>query len=127
MGYKVTLNQEEILKMDPIELAETLMAELNFVIPDEIVSKAGNKQAGETITKATAFQEFFMETETKAKLLKRKAKADKNKEEAERYMGIEDVCKTCKEATKIQIENVAKLMTLRRLELEEQKQNGNIT
>ena len=64
--------------------------------------------------------------EMKAKLLKRAAKTAKNKEEADRLLGIEDVYKACKEIAKVQIENVSKLMTLRRLDLEEQKQNGNI-
>jgi hypothetical protein len=127
MSYKVALNQKECLAMDPIELAEKLSAELDFEIPEEVESRKGNKIAGNTITKATAYVAYFTEMETKAKLLKRAAKAEKNKEEADRYMGIEDVFKACKEIAKANIENVAKLMTLRRLDLEEQKQNGNIT
>ena len=126
MSYNVSLNQKECLAMDPVELAELLTKELVFDIPEEVETKAGNKRAGETITKATAYMSYCTEMETKAKLLKRAAKAEKNKEEADRYMGIEDVFKACKEISKAHIENVAKLMTLRRLDLEEQKQNGSI-
>ncbi len=113
--------------MDPVELAELLYAEMSFDIPEEVETKEGNRRAGETITKATAYMTYCTEMETKAKLLKRAAKAEKNKEEADRYLGVEDVFKACKEISKANIENVAKLMTLRRLDLEEQKQNGNIT
>lgn len=127
MSYKVKLNPKDCLKMDPLELAELLANEMNFEIPDEMETKEGNKIAGNTITKATAYATYFMEMETKAKLLKRAAKAGKNKEETERYMGLEDVFKACKEISKAQIENITKLMTLRRLDLDEQKQNGNMT
>ena len=126
MSYKISLNQKECLAMDPLELAEKLALELNFEIPDEVETKEGNKIAGNTITKATAYLSYFTEMEMKAKLLKRAAKTAKNKEEADRLLGIEDVYKACKEIAKVQIENVSKLMTLRRLDLEEQKQNGNI-
>ena len=59
--------------------------------------------------------------------MKRAAKTNKNKEEADRLMGIEEVFKSCKEIAKMQIENVAKIMTLRRLDLDEQKNNGRLT
>jgi hypothetical protein len=123
MSYKVTLNAKECLKMDPIELADLMSAEMVFDIPEEVETKEGNIRAGNTITKATAYASYCTEMETKAKLLKRAAKAEKNKEEADRYLGIEDVFKACKEISKANVENVAKLMTLRRLDLEEQKQN----
>ena len=59
--------------------------------------------------------------------MKRTAKANKNKDEFDRLIGVEEVFKSCKEIAKMQIENVAKIMTLRRLDLDEQKNNGKIT
>jgi hypothetical protein len=127
MSFKVTLNQAQCLQMDPIELANLMMRELQFEIPTDVETKENQKIAAQTLTKATAYATYFTDMETRAKLLKRAAKNSKNKDEAERLLGIEEVFKSCKEIAKLQIENVAKIMTLRRLDLDEQKNNGRIT
>lgn len=127
MSFKVTLNQAQCLQMDPIELANLMMRELQFEIPTDVETKENQKIAAQTLTKATAYATYFTDMETRAKLLKRAAKTGKNKDEAERLLGIEEVFKSCKEIAKLQIENVAKIMTLRRLDLDEQKNNGRIT
>lgn len=129
MSYKITvsLNQAQCLAMDPIDLANAMMEELRFEIPENVETRENQKIAATTLTKATAFATYFTEMETRAKLMKRAAKAGKNKEEADRYLGVEEVFKSCKEIAKLQIENVAKIMTLRRLDLDEQKNNGRIT
>lgn len=127
MGYKISLNQANCLSMDPIELADKLSKEMVFAIPDNVETRENQKIAADTITKATAYATYFTDMETRARLLKRSAKASKNKDEFERLIGIEEVFKSCKEIAKMQIENVAKIMTLRRLDLDEQKQNGHIT
>jgi hypothetical protein len=127
MSYKVNLNVNECLAMDPLELAELLMREMSFEIPTDVETRENNKLASETITKATAYAAYFTDMETKARLMKRTAKANKNKDEFDRLIGVEEVFKSCKEIAKLQIENVAKIMTLRRLALEEQKNNDRIT
>ena len=129
MGYKITvsLNQAQCLAMDPIDLTNVMMEELHFEIPENVETRENQRIAANTLTKATAFATYFTEMETRAKLMKRAAKTAKNKEEAERYLGVEEVFKSCKEIAKLQIENVAKIMTLRRLDLDEQKNNGHIT
>ena len=127
MGYKVSLNQVNCLSMDPIELVEMLDKEMKFDIPDNVETRENQKIAADTITKATAFATYFTDMETRAKLLKRAAKASKNKEESERLLGIEEVFKSFKEISKMQIENIAKIMTLRRLDLDEQRNNGRLT
>jgi hypothetical protein len=127
MGYKISLNQKQCLGMDPLELAEMMSNEMKFVIPDNVETRENQKIAADTITKATAYATYFTDMETKARLLKRAAKANKNNDEYNRLIGIEDVFKSCKEIAKMQIENVAKIMTLRRLDLDEQKNNGRIT
>ena len=101
--------------------------EMQFDIPDNVETRENQKIASNTITKATAFAAYFTEMETKARLMKRAAKASKNKEEFDRLIGVEEVFKSCKEIAKLQIENVAKIMTLRRLDLDEQKNNSHIT
>ena len=113
--------------MDPIELVEMLDKEMKFDIPDNVETRENQKIAADTITKATAFATYFTDMETRAKLLKRAAKASKNKEESERLLGIEEVFKSFKEISKMQIENIAKIMTLRRLDLDEQRNNGRLT
>lgn len=127
MGYKISLNQQKCLAMDPLELAELMMQEMKFEIPDNVETRENQRIASNTLTKATAYATYFTDMETRAKLLKRAAKANKNKEEAERYLGVEEVFKSCKEIAKLQIENVSKIMTLRRLDLDEQKNNGRLT
>ena len=111
--------------MDPIELAKELGDEIKFDVPPNIETKENNKIATITITKATAYAAFFTDMETRARLMKRAAKASKNKDEFDRLIGVEEVFKSFKEISKMYIENVAKLMTLRRLDLEEQKNSGN--
>ena len=127
MSYKVSLNQKQCLGMDPIELAELIGQEMQFEIPDNVETRENQKIASNTITKATAYAAYFTDMETKARLMKRAAKVSKNKEEFDRLIGVEEVFKSCKEIAKLQIENVAKIMTLRRLDLDEQKNNGHIT
>lgn len=127
MGYRISLNQKQCLAMDPLELAEMMSNEMKFVIPDNVETRENQKIAADTITKATAYATYFTDMETKARLLKRAAKASKNNDEYNRLIGIEDVFKSCKEIAKMQIENVAKIMTLRRLDLDEQKNNGRLT
>lgn len=124
MGYKITLNPSECLAMEPIKLAELMGEEMKFDIPENVETKENQKRAANTITKATALASYFTDMETKARLMKRAAKAGKNKDEFDRLIGVEEVFKSCKEIAKMQIENVAKIMTLRRLDLDEQR-NGN--
>ena len=127
MSFKVNLSQNKCLAMEPLELAELLSKEMQFDIPTDVETRENNKMASDTITKATAYAAYFTEMETKAKLMKRAAKASKEKEEFDRLIGVEEVFKSCKEIAKLQIENVAKIMTLRRVALEEQKNNDKIT
>ena len=125
MSYKVTLTQKQCFNMDPLELADMLEKEMRFNIPDEVIGRENQKMASETVTKATAYASYFTEMEMKARILKKTAKAAKKTDEYNRMMAIEDVFKSFKEIAKMQIENVAKLMTLKRLELEDQKNNYN--
>lgn len=127
MEYKVPINSKEYFNMDPIKLAELLSDEMQFEIPDNVETKENQKIAANTITKATALASYFTDMETKARLMKRAAKVSKNKDEFDRLIGVEEVFKSCKEIAKLQIENVAKIMTLRRLDLDEQKNNNYIT
>ena len=120
-----TVAPQDYLKMDPMELLETMKKDMVFVIPEHVHTPANKKIASETISKATAFATYFTEMETRAKLLKKAAKASGNTAEYNRYLNVEDVFKSLKEIAKMQIENVAKIMTLKRLELDEQRSNYN--
>jgi len=127
MNYKIGLNQSQCLAMDPLALANQMSEEMQFDIPTDVETKENQKIASYTISKATAYATFFTDMETKARLLKRAAKSAKNKEEFDRLLGVEEVFKSCKEIAKLQIENVARIMTLKRLDLDEQKNNTRIT
>ena len=127
MAKRVQFNRDNCLAMQPLELSERLRNEMVFDIPEEVITDAGNRMASDTISKATAYMTFCIEMETTAKIMKRAAKTEKQKEEADRLMGLEEVFKSYKEIAKATIENVAKIMTLRRLDLDEQQHNGKIT
>lgn len=126
MNIRATFDKKKYLQMDPLELVETLSNDVKFTIPDNVETRDNQSLATSTITKATAYASYFTEMEMKAKLLKRTAKANKDKEEADRLLGVEEVFKSFKEISKMQIENVAKIMTLKRLELDEMRANGRI-
>lgn len=127
MSYRINLNQKTLLAMDPSELVEILTSEMQFDIPSDVETAENKKIAANTLTKAHAYESFFAEMELKAKLLKRVAKSGKNKEETDRLLGIEEVFKTCKEISKLQIDNVSKIMTLRRLAIDEEKNGSHVT
>lgn len=124
MNIRATFDQKKYLQMDPLELVEKLGEDVQFTIPENVETKDNQTVATMTITKATAYASYFAEMEMKAKLLKRAAKNNKDKDEAERLLGVEEVFKSFKEISKMQIENVAKIMTLKRLELDEMRANG---
>ena len=86
----------------------------------------GSPETAEIVS-AEMNESFFAEMELKAKLLKRVAKSGKNKEETDRLLGVEEVFKTCKEIAKLQIDNVSKIMTLRRLAIDEEKNGSHVT
>ena len=117
----------QYLLMDPLELTDVLTPLVQCELPAHVETKENQILAAQIINKATAYASYFSTMEIKAKLLKRNAKAEKNKDEFDRLLGVEEVFKTYKEIAKMQIENVARLMTLRRLDLDEQKNNKYIT
>lgn len=119
------LPPQQCFKMDPLELLDKLKSDMMFDIPPNVNSRENRLIAAQTITKATAYESYCTEMETRAKLLKKAAKTAKQMEEYSRMMNYEDIFKAMKEIAKQHIENVAKLMTLKRLELDEQKQNYN--
>lgn len=119
------LPPQECFKMEPIVLLDTLKNEMYFKIPENVNSRENKVIAAQTITKATAYESYCTEMETRAKLLKKAAKATGKTDEYNRMMAYEDIFKTLKEIAKQHIDNVARLMTLKRLELDEQRQNAN--
>lgn len=121
MARQITFDANKCLAMDPLELINYLSNEVDFDTPENVSSADNQKIAADTITKATAYASFFTEMETKARIMKRQAKLKKEKDDFERLISIEEIFKSYKEIAKMQIENVAKIMTLKRLELEEQK------
>lgn len=127
MSYKITLDQKTLLNMEPTELVEVLMQDMDFEIPENVDTEKNKRIAANTLTKAHAFESFFAAMELKAKLMKRVAKSGKNKEESDRLLGVEEVFKTCKEISKLQVDNVSKIMTLRRLAIDEERNGSQIT
>ena len=119
---------EQLLAMEPMQLIEVIQKDFVFQIPETLDSPVERRIASDTITRATALNIFYASMETQARIRKRAAKAAKlSQQEQERLHGLEEVFKVYKEGAKSYIDNIAKMMTLKRLELDEQKNNRNIT
>ena len=110
---------EQLLAMEPMQLIEVIQKDFVFQIPKTLDS---------SVERRTALNIFYASMETQARIRKRAAKAAKlSQQEQERLHGLEEVFKVYKEGAKSYIDNMAKMMTLKRLELDEQKNNRNIT
>lgn len=120
------LTAEEILQKEPLELMDYFNGVVSY--PDMVPLDEEKKYqtAVEILNKATAFICYFSQLETAARIHKRNAKKERNSKENERYIGIEDVCRTFKEISKQQYDNVLRCFTAKRLILEEFRQQGKM-
>ena len=116
---------ESLLSMNPEDLAEKLRKEVDF---GKIENLNSPQAVTEAINKSIAYASYFKELETLAKINKRKGKREKLPlEEQDRRLGVEEVFETYKRIAEMQYDKVVKMMTARRLQLEETKFLGSAT
>lgn len=116
---------EELLAMDPIKLAEKLRKEVDFGKVENLNSP---QAVTDTINRSISYASYFKELETIARINKRKAKREKlAPEEQDRRLGVEEVFETYKRIAEMQFEKVTKMMTARRLQIDETKFLGSAT
>lgn len=116
---------DELMGMNPIELAELLRKEVDFGKLENLNSP---QTVTDTINKTISYASYFKELETIARINKRKGKRDKlSPEEQDRLLGVEEVFETYKRIAEMQFDKVVKMMTARRLQIEELKFNGSAT
>lgn len=116
---------DELMGMNPIELAELLRKEVDFGKLENLNSP---QTVTDTINKTISYASYFKELETIARINKRKGKRDKlSPEEQDRLLGVEEVFETYKRIAEMQFDKVVKMMTARRLQIEELKFNGYAT
>lgn len=121
------MDNETLLNMDPLELLQHLSGEVRFEDLQSLDTEEMYAVATKNMNAATAYICYFKQMETSARIRKRSAKRNKEAEEAERLMGVEEVFETFKRISEQQFEYVCKLFTAKRLVLEEfRKQGGTI-
>lgn len=117
---KVTTHRgSDLLSKDPLELIDILKAEVAFEVPESLETQADVNAAVKAMNKLTANISFFKEMETVARIMKRQQKG--SKAERERLLGVEEVFETYKRICEQNYEYVCKLMTMKRLMLDEAK------
>ena len=118
----------DLLHMDPFELSEYLRNIVDLSLPESIDTKESAKSAICIMNKAVAYACFFKEMESLAKTYKRKMKREGcTAEVADNLLGCEEVFEAYKRISERHYDYVAKMMTLKRLQIEETKMLGTST
>jgi hypothetical protein len=121
---KAILNysSEALLAMDPLTLLELLSNEVDFDESNNLNNESSIKASTEMLNKTASYICYFKELETMAKLKKREGKRAKcSNEESDRLLGVEEVMETYKRISETQYDKIVKLMTAKRLSLDEAK------
>lgn len=117
-----------LLHMEPMALADFLRSEMELIIPASIDTDKDKKEALEEMNKAAAYICYFREMETLTKTLKRKNKRNGCvPEETDRLLGCEEVFETYKKIAEQTYDYITKMMTMKRLMLDETKLLGTTT
>lgn len=116
---------DELMGMDPIELAEKLRKEVDF---GKIENLNSPQLVTDAINKTISYASYFKELETIARIKKRQAKREKlPPEEQDRRLGVEEVFETYKRIAEMQFDKITKMMTAKRLHIDEIKFVGSAT
>lgn len=119
------MSANTVLKKDPVELIAFLHSELNEIeIPEDLTTKEQVNQAVAAMNQLTAYICYFKEMELIARVKKRQAKNNKKKELTDHYLSMEDAFETYKRICEHAYEKVTKLMTMKRLNMDEAKLTG---
>lgn len=128
MRQIIQVKPSSLLAMEPETLAEFLRNEVELDTPESIDTPEGRAAAARAMQKATAYICYFREMEALAKARKRKRKRDGcTPEEADNLLGCEEIFEAYKKIAEQHFDQVAKMMTLKRLMLDEVKLLGTGT
>lgn len=128
MQVNIQIKPSDLLAMDPMDLAEYLKTQVVFEMPIDVDTPENKRKAVETLSQATAYICYFREMEMFAKYSKRKAKRNKcSPEEADRLIGVEEVFEMYKRIAEQYYDSCSKLMTMKRLQIDETRYMGSQT
>lgn len=123
----VNVKPELLLQRDPLELAEFFRQNVEIKIPASIDTDAEKRTAIQEMNKVTSYICYFKELETVARIYKREEKRKGcSAKEADRLIGCEEVVEAFKRICEQCYEQLSKLMTMKRLMLEETKMLGKM-
>jgi len=124
MTYSISVKPEALMVMDPRTLIEFFEKEVNLSVPDSIDTPEERKKAIETMNLAAGYVCYFKSMEITARALKREAKAKKAKDDAEHYLGCEEVFHLYAEVSEKMYDSVIRMMTMKKIEQEEDKKTS---
>jgi hypothetical protein len=114
-----------LLAMDPMELMKLLSNEIEYTLLDDIDTDMTRKQAINEMNRLTSYIVYFKEMKVLARNAKRQSKRNHDaKDETDRLLGVEEVFETYEDSSRQLYEQITKMMTMKRLELDEIKLMG---
>ncbi len=128
MKSMINLKNSTLIEMDPLSLQNLISNEIDLDLPKSIDSNKEKKEALNMMNKAISYVCYFKELETLARIMKRKAKRDKkDQNEVERLLSCEEIFETYKRISENIYTQISKMMTMKRLMLDETKLLGETT
>jgi hypothetical protein len=128
MKQIINVSFHSLIEMDPMELSDYLRTEVNLELPVSIDSKADMYHATEMMAKASSYICYFKEMETLTRAIKRqKKRSGCSTETADNLLGCEEIFETYKRIAEQYYEQISKMMTMKRLMLDECKILGRAT
>lgn len=125
MDRKINLEPEVLIQMEPMELIDLISSQLDFITLEHIDTDRNKYAAIQEMNKLTAYICYFREMETLARIRKREVKRKKcTREESDRILSVEEILGAYRSICEQRYEQLAKMMTMKRLMLEEIKQFG---
>lgn len=126
MKNVLNLKYNTLLEMDPVSLNTLLHNEVDLDFPKTIDTNEEKNKALGMMNKAAAYICYFKEMETLARTIKRRAKSNKeSQKEIDRILSCEEIFETYKRNSERVYEYISKMMTMKRLMLDETKLLGN--
>lgn len=116
----ISLNANTLLGLEPMELIAELNSAVTFQTIGDIDTEQNKILAVDIMNKASAYICFFREMEIRARCQKREARKN-DKDEASRLLGLEEIFEAYRKISEQHYEQIAKMMTMKRLAIDEYK------
>ena len=125
MDRIISVKPNSLLDMDPLALNNFLSNEIELHFPGEYNTEENISEFMNNMNRATAYICYFKEMETVAKITKRERKREGcSSEDFDRLLGCEEVFAVYKKMAEQIYEQSVKMITMKRLSLEEMKVTG---